>query len=84
MPNASLPRTNWFSDHAPQTLPREYIDFLVAVRPTLKAAAEETDHWQREHRLQLLERANKLIDDMERRWKTPIVYPITARGGLAS
>lgn len=84
MPNASSRPINWFSTHAPQTLPREYIDFLIAVRPTLKAAAEETDHWQREHRLQLLERANKLIEDMERRWKTPIVYPITARGGLAS
>ena len=76
MRNAFSTRTNNFPALRPPPLPREYVDFLVAVRPTLQAAADEASLWQREHRLALLEQANKLIEDIERRWKLPVVFPM--------
>jgi hypothetical protein len=52
------------------------------VRPTLKAAAEESELWQREHRLMLLEQADRLIADMQRRWSMHIRFPIKTLGSV--
>lgn len=76
MRNASSIRTNTFPALRHPPLPREYVDFLVAVRPTLQAAADDASLWQREHRMALLEQANRLIEDIERRWQKPIVFPM--------
>jgi len=80
--NASFSRTSLLSTHAHPNIPSEYIDFLVMVRPTLKAAAEESELWQREHRLMLLEQADRLIADMQRRWGMHIRFPIKTLGSV--